>query len=85
MVPTTASPLPRVGQLVKVRARQWLVDDVTEPPSPGLQSLVHLSYLGDDALAEHLDVFREREVEVELLETTTWEEVGRKDFETAAP
>jgi ERCC4-related helicase len=81
LVPTTASDLPRVGQLVKVRARQWLVDDVTEPPSPGQQSLVRLSCLDDDAQGEHLDVLWEREVDGEVLDTSSWEKVGRKGFD----
>ena len=68
MVPTTASVLPRVGQLVKTRWRQWLVDDVVEPPAPGEQTLVRLSCLNDDAQGEHLDVLWDREADAELLD-----------------
>jgi hypothetical protein len=68
LAPTTASSLPRVGQLVKVRARQWLVDDVIEPLAPGQQALVTLPCMDNDAQREHPEVLWERELDAELLD-----------------
>jgi len=40
---------PQPGQIVRVRSRQYLVDDVAPPPRPGDATLVRLSCLDDDA------------------------------------
>ena len=66
---------------MKVRARRWLVNDVVEPPAPGQQSLVRLSYLDDDAQGEHLDVPWEREVDAELDDTRIRKEHMEKQLD----
>ncbi len=50
----TDAPLP--GQVVRVRSRRYLVDDVTPPPRPGDATLVNLSCLDDDAQGDPLAV-----------------------------
>jgi hypothetical protein len=43
------SPAPRLGELVQVRSRRWLVDEVIEPKIPGQTSVVRLSCADDGA------------------------------------
>lgn len=39
---------PEVGELVLVRSRRWLVDEVIEPETPGQTCVVRLSCADDD-------------------------------------
>ena len=55
--------LPAPGQLVRVRARSFLVEEVVPPARPSEQTLVRLSCLDDDAQGEELAVLWEREVD----------------------
>jgi hypothetical protein len=41
--------IPAPGQLVSVRQRRYLVEDVTMPPATGDATLVRLSCVDDDA------------------------------------
>lgn len=68
---------PEQGQLVNVRQRQWVVTEVAkstlEPPAlqplgNGLQHLVMLSSVEDDALGEDLQVIWELEPGVQVIE-----------------
>jgi hypothetical protein len=66
----TSLPIPEQGQLVDVRQRRWVVNDVaksTLPASPlrplqKPQHLVTLSSVEDDALGEELQVVWELEL-----------------------
>lgn len=48
---------PEPGQIVRVRQRQYLVEDVQPPPEHGEATLVLMSCLDDDALGDALEVF----------------------------
>ena len=66
MQPTTA---PEQGQLVKVRHRHYLVQDVfpgnVEPGEPAVHR-IRLEALDDDQLGETLDVIWEHEIHREV-------------------
>ena len=70
--------LPRPGELVRARQRQYLVSEVLSPtthdrnPRTGLQpaTLVKLVCLDDDAQGRELDVFWELEVGAERIDPT---------------
>lgn len=47
---------PTQGEIVRVRSRRYLVEEVTPPPVPGEETLVRLSCLEDDAEGEELEV-----------------------------
>jgi hypothetical protein len=57
MSATSALPerLPRRGELVQVRSRRWLVEDVIESAAGG-SAVVRLACGEDDAQGEELDV-----------------------------
>ena len=48
---------PSPGELVQVRSRRWLVEEVVEPTVPGQSALVRLACADDDAQGQSLDVF----------------------------
>jgi SNF2 family DNA or RNA helicase len=73
-----AAPAP--GEIVRVRQRQYLVEDVQPPPAPGDATLVSMSCLDDDAQGEALDVLWEYEVDTEVVRAS-WERLGRRDFD----
>lgn len=69
------------GQIARVRARQYLVEEVTPPPKKGDQSLVRLSCLEDDAQGEPLEVLWEREVDAQILTEASWKDLAKKGFD----
>lgn len=79
--PTLPKP-PAPGEIVRVRQRQYLVEDV-QPPQPGEATLVAMSCLDDDAQGEALEVLWEHEVDTEIVRTS-WDRLGRRDFDAPA-
>lgn len=71
----------QAGQIVHVRSRHYLVEDVVLPPEPHQDTLVRLSCLADDALGTQLEVLWEREVDAQLVGDSTWEEVAQRGFD----
>ena len=72
---------PEPGQIVRARSRQYLVEEVVQPPSPGDDTLVRLACLDDDAQGEPLDVLWEREVDAELVTGASWGRVAERGFD----
>jgi SNF2 family DNA or RNA helicase len=72
---------PRIGEIVRVRARRWLVEDVTPPPEPGDDTLVRLSCLEDDAEGEDLECLWERELDSARLDEADWSKLSRGEFD----
>lgn len=64
------------GQIVRVRSRQYLVEDVVLGPSAEEDTLVRLSCLDDDALGDPLEVLWEREVDAQYIGATNWDLVA---------
>src|ERR1700756_4878873 len=67
-----ASRVPRVGELVQVRSRRWLVDEVIDPISPGQTCVVRLSCADDDAQGQSLEVLWDYELDRLILEEEGW-------------
>jgi len=72
---------PAVGDIVRVRSRQYLVEGVDLPPQPEQSTLVRLSCLEDDAQGEPLEVLWEREVDAKLQRTTDWDRIASRGFD----
>ena len=72
---------PEIGQIVNVRARQYLVESVTPPIHPQGDTLVSLACLNDDAQGQVLEVFWAREIDAEILGNSTWEQVAQRGFD----
>ncbi|MCX4242546.1 DISARM system SNF2-like helicase DrmD [Paraliomyxa miuraensis] len=71
----------QAGQIVRVRSRQYLVEEVVAPPRHGHDTLVRLSCLADDAQGEPLEVLWEREVDAKVLGATPWDVIARRGFD----
>ena len=72
---------PEKGELVKVRSRTWLVDDVKPPAIAGQSSLVSLSCADDDAQGQSLDVFWDYELDRQILKEEGWRDLATKGFD----
>ncbi len=77
----TLPSVPSPGQLVRVRSRQYLVEEVVPPASASEQTLVRLSCLDDDAQGDELEALWEREVDASLAGGAGWSSVGGKGFD----
>ncbi len=71
------------GQIVKVRSRQYLVEEVASAKHQNLDTLVTLSCLEDDALGEKIEVLWEREIDAEYIGKNNWETIACKGFDKA--
>ena len=75
--------LPSPGQIVRARARRYLVEDVTPPPMPEDDTRVRLACLDDDAQGETLEILWERELDAEILSGTSWAPARERGFDPA--
>src|SRR6516162_10176133 len=76
-----ASRVPNVGELVQVRSRRWLVDEVIEPKGPGQTFVARLSCADDDAQGQSLEVLWDYELDRLILEEERWADLARKGFD----
>ncbi len=72
---------PQAGQIVRVRARQYLVEDVVPPPEPTDATLVRLSCLEDDAQGDPLEVLWEHEPDRRVLDGANWSVIASRGFD----
>ncbi len=73
--------LPEPGQVVRVRSRQYLVEEVEAAHAEGVsrqQTRVSLSCLDDDAQGQQVDVLWETELDARVLSGTDWGVVAQK-------
>jgi superfamily II DNA or RNA helicase len=72
---------PAAGDLVQVRSRRWLVEEVIDLAAPGQSSLVRLACADDDAQGQSLDVFWDYEIDRRILEEESWQDLATKGFD----
>lgn len=72
---------PRLGELVHVRSRTWLVEEVVEPPTPGDSALVRLACADDDNQGQTLEVFWDYEADRLIVEDEGWRRLASKGFD----
>ena len=73
---------PEVGQLVHVRSRRWLVEEVQPGEKSGQSSVVRLACAEDDAQGEEIEVFWDCEIDRRILKQAGWAELAAKGFDT---
>lgn len=73
--------LPKLGELVQLRSRRWLVEEVINA-SDNSPSLIRLACADDDAQGQSLDVFWEYELDRQILEAEGWQNLGSKGFDS---
>ena len=72
--------LPQVGELVQLRSRRWLVEEVVSE-QPGESALVRLTCADDDAQGQPLDVFWDYELDRRIIEEEGWGNLAAKGFD----
>ncbi len=75
--------IPEIGQLVHVRQRRYLVEEVTPPPATGEATVVSLSCVDDDAQGQPLHVLWEHELDSAILSAEQWDRIGQRGFDPA--
>lgn len=73
--------LPKLGELVHVRQRQWLVEEIVEAPVHGQSPLVRLACADDDAQGQTLDIYWDYEIDRRILEEEDWRNIAAKGFD----
>ncbi len=70
-----------IGQIVCVRSRQYLVEEISTDKRLNNDTLVRLSCLDDDAQGQQLEIFWESEINTKIVEQASWESVIHKGFD----
>jgi superfamily II DNA or RNA helicase len=73
--------LPDPGELVHVRSRRWLVEEVAASLQPGQSPVVRLACADDDAQGQALDVFWDFEADRLILEGEAWSDLAARGFD----
>lgn len=78
---TLPERVPEEGELVQVRSRRWLVEQVIPSSVPGQSPLVRLACADDDAQGQTLDAFWEYELDRRILKDEGWKDLAKKGFD----
>jgi len=70
-----------LGQIVKVRSRHYLVQEIIPPTEAGKDESVSLACVDDDAIGEELTVFWHRELDAKILPESSWDLVAKRGFD----
>jgi hypothetical protein len=73
--------LPEPGELVQVRSRRWLVEEVVSAPAADQSALIRLACADDDAQGQALDVFWSHEPDRLILHEEAWKDLGSRGFD----
>ncbi len=73
--------LPELGDLVQVRSRRWLVEEVVQPEAPNQSPIMGLACADDDAQGQSLEVFWDYELDRRILEEEGWADLAAKGFD----
>jgi superfamily II DNA or RNA helicase/vacuolar-type H+-ATPase subunit H len=79
--PVRPERMPRGGELVQVRSRRWLVEEIIAPDRPDQSCLLRLACADDDAQGQALDVFWDYELDRRILEEEGWSHLAAKGFD----
>lgn len=88
MIPTAASfealpeHAPEPGELVQVRSRRWLVEEVIQPVIADQSPLVRLACADDDAQGQTLEVYWDYEIDRRILKGEGWAHLAAKGFDS---
>jgi len=80
--PVLAGRVPKPGEIVQVRQRQYLVEATTPAVTSDEASLVQMSCVDDDSQGESLEVLWELEPDAVILTGTGWDRLAKRGFDT---
>lgn len=72
---------PAPGELVQIRSRRWLVEEVIDAPA-GQSPRVRLACADDDAQGQSLEVYWKYEIDRRILEVEGWADLATKGFDS---
>ena len=73
--------IPRVGEIVRVRQRAYLVEEVDAPSQTGRPTFCKLSCVDDDAQGQPLEVLWEYELDGSVVGVEQLERLGERGFD----
>lgn len=71
------------GQLVHVRQRVWLAEEVVPAPRANEATRIRLSCVEDDAQGQPLEVLWEKELDAKVLHGEAWQRLAERGFDPA--
>lgn len=72
---------PTPGELVQLRSRRWVVEEVVESAVAGQTPIVRLACADDDAQGQSLEVYWDYEIDRRILEVEGWADLAAKGFD----
>jgi hypothetical protein len=73
--------IPEPGQVIRIRQRQYLVEEVEPSATSGDSPLVRLACLDDDVQGQPLEVLWDLEPDAEILDSAGWDHVSTRGFD----
>lgn len=73
--------IPEPGSIVRVRQRQYLVEEVIPGEGPDHATKVGLACVDDDAQGQLLEVLWEKEIDARNEDEDAWSQIGKKPFD----
>ncbi len=73
--------LPEEGVIVRVRSRQYIVEEVVRPRISSEQTLLRLACLDDDAQGTQLDILWEKELDAQIVSGANWKNIAERGFD----
>ncbi|MCD4655202.1 DISARM system SNF2-like helicase DrmD [bacterium] len=73
--------IPEIGELVQVRSRRWLVEEIIESKLPGKSPLIRLACADDDAQGQTLVIYWEYEPDRRILQEEAWHDLASHGFD----
>jgi hypothetical protein len=67
-----------VGDLVRLRGREWVVEALKPGATQDDVSTVELACIADDAQGERLRVVLDSEIDVRLVQDDLWQQIARE-------
>ncbi|MDR1011563.1 MAG: DISARM system SNF2-like helicase DrmD [Opitutaceae bacterium] len=72
------STIPKPGQLVRVRTRHWIVEEI-QPSGNG--TWIRLACVEDDAQGDISEVIWDAELDARIVDAEAWNKIGEKGFD----
>jgi SNF2 family DNA or RNA helicase len=73
--------IPKLGDLVQVRSRRWLVEEVVPSNKADNSAVVRLACADDDAQGQALDVYWDYELDRRIIAEEGWRDLAKKGFD----
>jgi SNF2 family DNA or RNA helicase len=77
----TSVRVPASGDIVRVRQRQYLVEDVVPGDGTNQATKVGMACVDDDAQGQQLEVLWEKELDARNESEDSWSQIGKKKFD----